>query len=214
MVHVELGAPLEVVPVEDTEHPAEPALSDLLDGAESRALAVEAESRDIEQFYHAEFEPLVRDLVWLGGDSTHAKRIATALLREGRRADLDTRLLLAVMRVENPWLDLDVLSSAGAVGLMQVMPFHAGAWGCDGNDLTDLDVNICHGTRILAWLLDRYDGDVERALLAYNGCVVGVSTTNCHLYPSWVLAHAIPSWADAGASSLMASNAPARNLVD
>jgi Transglycosylase SLT domain len=191
------------------------SMSGLLTDAEWRARAVELQARGVEAFYETEVDPLVRDLVWLGGDSAHAKRIAVALVREGFRADVDPRLLLAVMRVENPWLDLSAASPVGAVGLMQVMPFHAGGWGCGGDDLTDLDLNICHGTKILAGLIDRFDGDLERALLRYNGCVLGISRSkNCHLYPSWVLQHTGPSWASESPRTQLVASAAPKELVD
>jgi len=50
----------------------------------------------------------------------------------------------------------------------------------------DIENNLCYGTSILAALLRRYDGDEERALLAYNGCVRGTNTPNCHNYPARV----------------------------
>jgi soluble lytic murein transglycosylase-like protein len=149
----------------------------------------------------------VRDLVQLGGDPDHATRIALALVREGANADVDSRLLLAVVAVENPWLEPGARSPSGAVGLMQVMPFHAGAWGCASSDLTDLEVNICHGTKILADAIRRQDGDLRRALLRYNGCVRGTNTPNCHLYPARVLGRAGPPLASErpGAQTLVAA---------
>jgi soluble lytic murein transglycosylase-like protein len=137
----------------------------------------------LEARYRSEVSPLVRDLVQLGGDPDHATRTALALVREGANADVDPRLLLAVVAVENPWLEPGARSPSGAVGLMQVMPFHAGAWGCGSSDLTDLEVNICHGTNILADAIRRQDGDLRRALLRYNGCVRGTDTPDCHLIP-------------------------------
>jgi hypothetical protein len=172
----------------------ERTMDELLTDAEQRIAAIEHEAARLESFYVSDVDPLVRDLIWLGGDTLHAKRIAVALVREGIRNQVDPRLLLAVMRVENPWLDLGALSPVGAIGLMQVMPFHAGGWGCGGDDLTDLDLNICHGTKILAGLIDRFDGNVERALLLYNGCVRGSNTRDCYKYPSMVLAN-LGSWA-------------------
>ena len=166
------------------------SMSGLLTDAEWRARAVELQARGVEAFYETEVDPLVRDLVWLGGDSAHAKRIAVALVREGFRADVDPRLLLAVMRVENPWLDLSAASPVGAVGLMQVMPFHQGKWECGPGDLTNVRVNICHGARIFAAYLREYGGDADRALLAYNGCVLGTNTPACHLYPWHVYSQA------------------------
>ena len=118
------------------------------------------------------------------------RRIALALDREARGRGLSAQLLASVLIVENPWLDLDRRSSVGAVGLMQVMPFHAGKWGCASSDLEDVDVNICHGARILARDLRRSRGDTDRALLRYNGCVRGTNTPDCRSYPTKVYAQA------------------------
>ena len=156
---------------------------------EGRVDALEERAGAFDVFLVEEIEPLVRSLTRMRDDRAQAQRIALALLREGHRASVSPRLLLAVMAVENPWLEPAASSPVGALGLMQVMPFHAGGWGCVGDDLTDPDTNICHGARILADALERSDGDVDRALLRYNGCVHGTNTPDCHLYPSKVLGH-------------------------
>jgi soluble lytic murein transglycosylase-like protein len=183
-------------------------LDRLLADAERRAARVEGRGRDLERFYLTRLDPLVRDLVALRSDEAWAKRLAVALVREGSYAGVDPRLLLAVVTVENPWLEPDALSPVGAVGLMQVMPFHAGGWGCESDDLTDPEANVCHGTRILADALRRFDGDLERALLRYNGCVHGANTPDCRLYPRRVLAHAGVASGTFGAGQLMALGAP------
>jgi soluble lytic murein transglycosylase-like protein len=118
------------------------------------------------------------------------------LVREGRDAGLDPRLLLSVLLVENPALDSAAVSFVGAVGLMQVMPFHAGQWGCPDGDLRIPDVNICYGARILAHQLRRAKGNLDVALLRYNGCVRGTNTPDCHLYPLKVYRRAGEVWLD------------------
>ena len=189
----------------------QPTLSELLDDAERRLDALEFDARRLDWLYRNHVDPIVRDLVWLQGDSAYATRIALALVREGLDAGVDPRLLLAVMRVENPWLELRAMSPKGAVGLMQVMPFHAGGWGCGGDDLTDLDLNVCHGTRILARLMERYGGNVERALLGYNGCVGGANTPDCGRYPSMVLAH-LGEWGSEGVAPPLLPPSPATTM--
>ncbi len=66
-------------------------------------------------------------------------------------------------------------SSAGAVGLMQVLPetgeFIARSTGGSDfieADLRDPDINVRYGTWLLDYLRDRYDGDVATALAAYH----------------------------------------------
>lgn len=137
-----------------------------------------------------EIEPIVRALLEYREDPVLARRIALALVREGRQTNIDPRMLLAVLLVENPWLDADARSSVGAVGLMQVMPFHAGEWEPCSDDLEDIDTNICYGARIFAHYLGATNGDLDRALLRYNGCVRGTNTPDCDRYPTHVFARA------------------------
>ncbi len=122
-------------------------------------------------------------------DEKRAGRIAAALVREGRRKNVGSTLLLGVMLTENPWLDPRATSFMGARGLMQVMPFHAGKWGCGSGDLFDIESNICHGVAILA---DNLKGSrtLPEALLGYNGCVRGTNTPDCWRYPGTVFRHA------------------------
>ena len=54
----------------------------------------------------------------------------------------------------------------------------------------DVRANICHGARIFARYLEQHRGNVDHALLAYNGCVRGTNTPDCHLYPGRVYTNA------------------------
>ncbi len=138
---------------------------------------------ELERSYAEQVAPLERALRPQSADTALVRRVAVALVREGRSAGVDPRLLLSVLLVEDPKLAPGAVSPEGALGLMQVMPAHAGAWGCDSDDLLDPDANICHGARILAHYLSTSGGDLEVALLRYNGCVHGTNTPDCHLYP-------------------------------
>jgi hypothetical protein len=112
-------------------------------------------------------------------------RIAAALVREGKRRNIGSQLLVGVLLTENPWLDPTARSSVGARGLMQVMPFHAGKWGCGSVDLFDIDSNICHGVAVLSDNLGR-SRTLRQALRGYNGCVRGTNTPDCWKYPAAV----------------------------
>lgn len=114
-------------------------------------------------------------------DAERANRVAAALVREGRRANIGATLLVGVLLTENPELEPRATSSVGARGLMQVMPFHAGNWGCSSSDLFDIDANICHGVQILADNL-KHSRNLPAALQRYNGCVRGTNTPDCHRY--------------------------------
>lgn len=155
----------------------------------SRARDTEAAYTALEGYLNDQVEPLAQVLMQYREDPRLARRIAVALVRESNRLRLDPRLMLAVLLVENPALNPRARSSVGALGLMQVMPFHRGSWPC-GSDLTAVDTNICYGTHIFASDLRSAHGNVERALLRYNGCVVGANTPDCRSYPSHVFARA------------------------
>jgi len=118
-----------------------------------------------------------------------ADRIAEAVVSEGLRRKIDPALLVGVMLVETDNLNPRARSFVGARGLMQVMPFHRGNWGCASPSLVDIDANICHGVRILAQNI-RKSTSLHRALLGYNGCVRGRNTPDCHLYSRKVLRYA------------------------
>jgi len=120
-------------------------------------------------------------------DTVLAKRIASAIVVEGGKKNIDPALLVGVVLTEDAKLDPNAKSFVGARGLMQVMPFHAGKWkGCTSADLFSIDSNICHGTSILADLIKR-SPSVANALQRYNGCVRGTNTPNCHTYSGKVL---------------------------
>lgn len=87
---------------------------------------------------------------------------------EAKRADLAPELVLSVIHVEsafNRW----AISSVGAQGFMQVMPFWLKEIGRDGDSLFDMKTNLRFGCTILRHYLDREKGNLTRALARYNG---------------------------------------------
>lgn len=115
-----------------------------------------------------------------------ANRVARAIVKEARELQLSPSLLAGVLLTENSRLEPETVSSRGAIGLMQVMRFHAGVFDCDSDDLLQVEANICHGARVFAGYLKRTK-DVRSALLRYNGCMRSRATPNCRRYPSKVL---------------------------
>jgi len=73
-------------------------------------------------------------------------------------------LLMAVANQESG-LNQNAISSAGAIGVMQLMPSTAAGLGVNPNDLTQ---NINGGAQLLSQLLTQYNGNVSLALAAYN----------------------------------------------
>jgi len=122
-------------------------------------------------------------------DPSTVDRIAGAVVAEGVRRHIDPALLVGVLLTEDASLDTTARSIVGARGLMQVMPAHAGKWGCGSSNLFSIESNICHGASILQDNI-RNSPTVRAALLHYNGCVIGRTLPACHTYPDKVLAAA------------------------
>jgi soluble lytic murein transglycosylase len=93
--------------------------------------------------------------------------------QQAREKGVPADLIAAVIYEESKFEDQT--SSAGARGLMQITPDTAdtietlsGGETFVYDDLADPDLNIRYGTFYLAYLRDKYDGDVVAALAAYN----------------------------------------------
>jgi soluble lytic murein transglycosylase-like protein len=156
----------------------------------SRLVAMERAFERVGGVYEEEVAPVERVLSrYRSNDPRLVRRISVALVRESKKRGVDPSLMVGVLLVENPMLDPKAKSFVGATGLMQVMPLHQGRWGC-GPRLDDVESNICTGSKILASYLRAEKGDLNRALLRYNGCVTGSNTPHCHDYPRYVLARA------------------------
>ena len=87
------------------------------------------------------------------------------IFRAGEREGVDPRFIHAVIQQESKY-DPDATSPVGASGLMQLMPATAKRFKCD--DVKDEACNVKAGTKYLAWLLKRFNGDVKLALAGYN----------------------------------------------
>lgn len=87
---------------------------------------------------------------------------------EALRARLDPQLVLGIIEVESGFRKYAV-SSAGARGFMQVMPFWIKLIGNPRHNLFHMRTNIAYGCAILRHYLDLEKGDYFRALGRYNG---------------------------------------------
>jgi soluble lytic murein transglycosylase len=97
-----------------------------------------------------------------------------AIRQQARDKQLDPSLIAGVIYAESKFNDST--SSAGALGLMQLLPSTAhfiadrsGGTAFATEDLSTPEINIAYGSWYLRYLLDRYDGDEVLALAAYNG---------------------------------------------
>ncbi len=115
---------------------------------------------------------------WLAAMSSRlAKRMPDRVIREeflvtvhyeAKRAGLDPQLVLGLIQVESAFRKYAV-SSAGARGFMQVMPFWAKLIGAADHNLFHLRTNLRYGCTILRHYLDIESGNLFRALGRYNG---------------------------------------------
>jgi soluble lytic murein transglycosylase-like protein len=89
---------------------------------------------------------------------------AQALVEVARANDISPHLLEAVVWQESRW-NAAAVSRVGAIGLAQLMPGTARDLGVDPKDPIQ---NLSGGARYLRQQLNRFDGNVEKALAAYN----------------------------------------------
>lgn len=110
------------------------------------------------------------------GSTDYEMLIAQASAKYG----VDPKLIRGVIRTESGF-DADAVSSAGAKGLMQLMD--ATARGLGVTDSLNPQQNVDGGTKYLSYLLNKYNGNQQVALAAYNagpGRIdrLGISTDN------------------------------------
>jgi soluble lytic murein transglycosylase-like protein len=133
-----------------------------------RAAASAADSFD--DRFHAEvwLTDMSRRLERQVRDPDERMRILTRVHYEASLVELAPELVLAVIDVESNF-DPYAVSFAGALGLMQVMPFWRNEIGRPDDNLIRLETNLRYGCTILKFYLDKEKGDLRRALSRYNG---------------------------------------------
>jgi soluble lytic murein transglycosylase-like protein len=101
-------------------------------------------------------------------DADERLAILTRVHYEAARVELPPELILALIEVESNF-DRYAVSVAGALGLMQVMPFWRDEIGRPDDNLIKINTNLRYGCTILRFYLDKEKGDLRRALGRYNG---------------------------------------------
>ena len=109
-------------------------------------------------------------LAFTGTQETLIKELAPVIVSEAAANNLEPELVAAVIQIESSWYP-KAESSAGACGLMQVIPKwnprpDGSLYTCD--ELKDPETNIKVGTKALRWWMTQAKGDRELALCAYN----------------------------------------------
>lgn len=129
---------------------------------------------------HLVFDTQVKANAWLNDmsnrlkkwvpDESVRKHYLTIIQYEAARAGLDPQLILALITVESKF-NKSAVSSKGAMGMMQVMPFWKTQIGTSNQSLFDIETNIRYGCTILRYYWERSGFDMNRALAAYNGSI-------------------------------------------
>ena len=101
-------------------------------------------------------------------DEYGRKRLLTNIQYESARAGLDTQLIFELIEVESAFRQY-AISSVGARGLMQVMPFWQRHIGTPEHNLFDVRTNLRYGCTILRHYRNVERGNMTRALARYNG---------------------------------------------
>ena len=143
-------------------------------------------------------EPRLRRIVADRDERLHILQTVWCETRRAGEQHLPPGLVLALIDVEsrfNRW----AVSSAGAVGLMQVMPFWPAQLGMHRHQLTQVDANLRMGCAILRYYLAQERNDMRRALGRYNGSL------KSRQYPDLVVLRWSRNWNgadDLGAASV------------
>lgn len=116
-------------------------------------------------------------------DPAEQEELLYTVWYEAARSGLDPELVLAVIHVESRFRKY-AISSAGARGFMQVMPFWVELIGTPEHNLFHLRTNLRYGTVILRHYLELETGDLFRALGRYNGSL-GDPTYPTLVFSAW-----------------------------
>jgi soluble lytic murein transglycosylase-like protein len=114
---------------------------------------------------HAMAVPIVESVASGALQTADGTELERAVNRAAKQHRLHPALLFAVMKAESSFNPI-VVSKAGAVGLMQLVPETAMRHGVQ--NLYDTNENVAGGARHLRYLLDRFHGNTRLALAAYN----------------------------------------------
>lgn len=128
-----------------------------------------------------------RRMGWLGAVAA-APSVQSLVASIAASMGFDPTLAMAVAQAESNF-NPNAISSAGAIGVMQLMPATAAQMGV--SNPTDPTQNITGGLKYLSMLISQFGGDVSKALAAYNWGPANVQNAVSTLGTAW--ANALPN---------------------
>ena len=134
-----------------------------LELAEARLKAIEESFKRMREVVPQIGQGLRQTLIPTGKKTPFDDMIEASAAKYGQ----DPNVIRALIEQESGFRP-GVVSSKGAEGLMQIMPGTAAQYGGAGKNLLDAATNIELGTKIFADLMRRFNGDLDKALTAYN----------------------------------------------
>lgn len=131
----------------------------------------EVKAKDLKwdfQIYKESQNPNVNSINEVEADesSDDKSRIYAAVDKYSSMYGVDKNLVLGIIKQESNF-DPNVTSSAGAMGVMQLMDFNCESYGV--TDPFNIEQNVEGGVKHIKEYLDMFNGDLEMALMAYNG---------------------------------------------
>ena len=141
------------------------AVTALLLSAPSTLAELTSDQANVAGQVHAMAVPIAESVATGDSQTVAGTELERAVSRAAKQHRLHPALLFAVMKAESSFNPI-VVSKAGAVGLMQLVPETAMRHGVQ--NLYDTNENVAGGARHLRYLLDRFHGNTRLALAAYN----------------------------------------------
>jgi soluble lytic murein transglycosylase-like protein len=160
---IALGQNALAEPVLDSPSTVDPSLISALKTAASAAHSFD-NAYDAEVWLVAKDQPLAKIIK----DPQQRLNLLKLIHAEASLAQLQPEIILALIEVESRF-DSYAVSSAGAMGMMQIMPFWKKEIGRPNDNLIDTQTNLRYGCTILRYYLDKEKGQLAEALARYNG---------------------------------------------